>query len=267
MRGIGYNGGVMIRCKHMILSTLALFVASAVLAAQQADTSTPAAQAKSAEVKYTEIKYSADGSSYKWEGEDKVLVLKGNVKFVQGDTVLVADKVDYRESTRTAVASGNLKIYDDQSTITAENCSVNFKEKKGILTGGVHMVAKPKPKPATETADSSKPKSLREEWKDDVDITCDKIEYWYKDKRAVVSSPLKMVQKTRTLTADSATYDGKAEIVQLVGNVKGVDEKDKHSFTAPKVTISVKKDDEWIEAEKATGSFYVKEEEEAKPSE
>jgi lipopolysaccharide assembly outer membrane protein LptD (OstA) len=70
-----------------------------------------------------------------------------------------------------------------------------------------------------------------------------------------------MVQKTRTLTADSATYNGKDEIVQLVGNVKGSDEKERHSFSAPKVTISLKKDDEWIEAEKATGAFYVKEEE------
>ena len=253
----------MTRGKRIASFIIALLILSAVLVAQQADTVKPAVQTTPAEPKYTEIKYSADGSSYKWDGEDRILALKGNVKFVQGDTVILADKVDYRESTRTAVASGNLKVYDDQSTITAETCSVNFKEKKSVLAGGVHMIAKPKPKPGAETvtADTSKPKSLRDEWKDEVEITCDKIEYWYKDKRAVVSSPLKMVQKTRTMTADSAAYNGKDEIVQLVGNVKGTDEKDKHSFSAPKVTISLKKDDEWIEAEKATGTFYVKEDE------
>ncbi len=76
-----------------------------------------------------------------------------------------------------------------------------------------------------------------------------------------------VVQKTRTVTADSATYAGKEEIVQLVGNVKGRDEEEKHTFSSPKVTISLKEDDEWIEAEKATGSFYVKEEEESEPAE
>ena len=253
---------------RIVIVTILVTLVSAMLAAQT-ETAKPAVETKPAEPKYTEIKYSADASSYKYEGADRILVLKGNVKFVQGDTVLVADKIDYRESTRTAVASGNLKIYDDQSTITGETCTVNFKEKKGTLTGSVHMVAKPKPKPETTTAaaDTSKPKSLRSEFKDEVDITCDKIEYWYKDKRAVVSSPLKMIQKTRTLTADSGTYLGKDEIVELVGNVKGTDDKEKHSFSAPKVTVSLKKDAEWIEAEKATGSFYVKEEEETPPAE
>ncbi len=242
-----------------------LVVISAVFAAQQADTPKPA------EPKYTEIKYSADMSSYRWDGEDRILALKGNVKFVQGDTVLLADEVDYRESTRTANASGNLKIYDEQNTITGDTCTVNFKEKKGSLTGNVRMVAKPKQKPgnskAEEDSGDSKPESLRSEWKDEVVITCDKIDYFYKEKRAVVPSTVTVVQKTRTVTADSATYAGKEEIVQLVGNVKGRDEEEKHTFSSPKVTISLKEDDEWIEAEKATGSFYVKEEEESEPAE
>lgn len=247
---------------RIVIVTIVVTFVSAMLAAQT-ESPKPAVETKPSEPNYTEIKYSADASSYKYEGQDRILVLKGNVKFVQGDTVLVADKIDYRESTRTAVASGNLKIYDDRSTITGETCTVNFKDKKGVLAGSVHMVAKPKPKAetTTEAADTSKPKSLRSEFKDEVDITCDKIEYWYKDKRAVVSSALKMIQKARTLTADSGTYDGKDEIVELVGNVKGTDDKDKHSFSAPRVRISVKKDAEWIEAEKASGSFYVKEDE------
>lgn len=229
----------------------ALVLLSALLAAQQA--------AGPKEPKYTEVKYSADMSSYKWDGEDRILALKGNVKFVHDDTVLTADKVDYRESTRTAIATGNLTIRDDQNTITGNECTVNFKEKKGLISGNVRMVAKPKPKPAT-TGDS-KPKSLKSEWKDEAVITCDKIDYFYKEKRAVVSTPLTITQKSRVVTADSATYLGKEETFQLVGNVKGKDEKEKHSFEAPKVTMSLKEDDQWIEAEKATGSFYVKEEE------
>ena len=235
----------------------ALVLLSALLTAQQAPK----------EPKYTEVKYSADMSSYKWEGEDRILALKGNVKFVHDDTVLAADKVDYRESTRTASASGNLTIRDDQNTITGNECTVNFKEKKGSILGSVKMIAKPKPKPAQAKTDDSKPKPLRNEWKDEAVITCDKIDYYYKEKRAVVSTPLTITQKTRVVTADSATYLGKEETIQLVGNVKGKDNKDKHSFEAPKVLMSLKTDNEWIEAEKASGSFYVKEEaEEEQPA-
>ena len=250
----------------MIMAALMALVSA--IAAQQADTKKPAPdKIGTGEPKYTEIKYEADMSSYKWDGDDRILVLKGNVKFIHGDTTLLADKVDYRESTRTANATGNLKISDDQSATTADACIMNFKEKKCSLTGGVNMVANPKPK-AESAPKEDKPKSLKSEWKDETTITCDKVDYFYKEKRAVISSPVKIVQKTRIVTADSATYLGKEEIVRLTGNVKGQDEKDRHSFSAPKVTISLKENDEWIEAEKATGSFYVKdEEEESQPAE
>lgn len=228
---------------------MAMFV-TAVLSAQQAN------NAKPAEPKYTEIKYSADASSYKWEGEDKILVLTGSVKFTQGDTIILADKVEYHESTRTANITGNLKIYDDRNTITGETGIANFKEKKCSVTGNVKVVSKPKPK--TEPGKTV--------IKDEVTITCAKIDYLYKEKKAFVPSPVTIVQKTRTITADSATYIGKDEIVHLVGNVKGQDDKEKHSFSAPKVTISLRDSDQWVEAEKATGTFYIKDDDGEKPA-
>jgi lipopolysaccharide assembly outer membrane protein LptD (OstA) len=254
-----------LRSTIVMIAVISVLV-SAVLVAQQPDS------AKPAEPKYTEVKYEADQSSYKWVGEDRVLALSGHVKFIHGDTIIYADKIDYRESTRIATATGNLKIYDDQNTVTGEKCVVNFKEKKGTLTGNIVLVAKPKPKTDTKTAtaaaDTSKPKTLKDEWKDEVTITCDKADFYYKEKRAVVPGPLKMVQKTRTITADSGTYLGKDEVVELVGNIKASDEKDRHSFTAPSVKVSLKKDDEWIQAEKATGSFYIKEDDDTtKPEE
>ena len=211
---------------------------------------------KPAEPKYTEIKYSADASSYRWEGDDRVLVLKGKVRFEQGDTILLADRVDYRESTRSATASGNLKVYDERNTITGDSCTIQFKEKKSTISGNVRMVVKPKPKSGVRDD-----KKLITEWKDEATINCDKVEYYYKDKRASIPSPVKITQRTRTVTADTATYSGSDETVLLSGNVKARDDKEKHSFAAPKVKMSLKEDDQWIEAEKATGSFYVKDEE------
>ncbi len=232
-----------------------LLLAAVMVVAQQA------AKAP-AEPKYTEIKYSADASSYRWEGDDRIIVLKGNVKFVQGDTVVTADRVDYRESTKTAQVSGNLKITDPQCDATGDACTVNFQEKKAVLTGHVRMTARPKQKPKQEQPAADKPKTLRSEWKDEVVITCDKIEYFYKEKRGESAGNLKIVQKDRVLTADSATYLGKEEILKLAGNIQAKDEKKKHSFSAPKVTVSLKENEEWIEAEKASGTFYVKDEDE-----
>ncbi|MHB1001111.1 MAG: LptA/OstA family protein [Armatimonadota bacterium] len=242
---------IKLRALITVVGTAAIILLAAVIIYAQAD-------AKKAAPKYTEVRYSADATSYRWEGDDRILVLSGNVKFVQGDTVLVADKVDYRESTRTASAAGKLRIYDDLNSITGDKCTVFFKDKKGTITGSVHMIAKPKPK-ADEDADS---KSLKSQIKDETNLDCSAIDYFYKEKRAVLSSPVKVVQKDRTVTADNAVYLGNDEIIELAGNVKGNDEKDKHNFTSPKVRISLKDTDQWIEAEKATGTFYIKDDEE-----
>ena len=170
------------------------FLTAAALRAQQDKPSPPA------QPKYTEIKYSADKSSYRWEGEDRILVLTGSVKFVQGDTILTADKVDYREATKTALATGNLKIQDKQSTITGEKCLVNFQEKKVRVTGSVVMAAKPEKK---EQKEGEKP-----QWKDEVTVKCSDVEYFYKDKKANVPVPVTILQKNRIVTADTATWDG-----------------------------------------------------------
>lgn len=252
----------MLRLNHRLAAIVpalaALLLAAVAVVAQQA--AKPAA-----EPKYTEIKYSADASSYKWVGDDRIIALKGNVKFVQGDTVVIADKVDYRESTKTAQASGNLKITDPQSVSTGDACTVNFEQKKATLTGNVRMAARPKPKQAKPADDKSK--SLKAEWKDEVVVTCDKIDYFYKEKRAEAAGNLKIVQKDRVLTANTATYLGKEEIVKLSGSIQAKDEKKKHNFSAPKVTVSLKDGDEWIEAEQASGTFYVKDEDEEAPAE
>ncbi len=232
----------------VIFAALAVMV-TAVLAAQQVVSSKPA-------VKYTEVKYSADSSSYRWEGDDRVLALAGNVKFMQGDTILTANKVDYRESTKMAAAAGNLTIRDDQHTITGDACTMSFKDKKGSITGNVRLVIKPKV--------ASGGSKLKSDLKDETVVTCDAIDYLYKEKKAVISSPLKISQKNRLVTADSAIYQATDEIVHLSGNVRGSDDKDRHTFSAPAVTISLKENDEWIEAQKATGSIYIKDEDEPK---
>jgi lipopolysaccharide assembly outer membrane protein LptD (OstA) len=225
-------------------------------------TSIPAEQpgnTKSPEPKYTEVHYSADVTSYRWVDNNETLILRGNVTFTQGDMTLTADKVEYQKNSQTATASGNLKITDNRITITADSCSVNFKEKKGILAGNVCITSIPKQKSNT----TSNKNTLKSNLEGKTVITCQSVEYYYKSKKAVIPTPLTIVQENKTVTADSGTYFVDEERALLIGNVKGIDEKRKHSFTGQKVTVSLKEGDEWIEIEKASGTFYIKEEQES----
>lgn len=215
---------------------------------------------KQAEPKYTEIKYEADTYSYKWAGDNRILTLSGHVKFMHGDTVMEADKIDYMEETKTADASGNLRIHDERNVVTGDKCSIDFNKKKVVIEGGVNVLAKPKPK--TEAKDEKK--SIKSEIKDEINMACSKLEYFYKDKKGTAFGPLTITQKDRVITADKAEYTD--ELLRIIGNVKANDNKDKHSLTASQMTISLKDDNEWVEAEKASGTFYIKEEEE-KPAE
>lgn len=225
------------------LSVSLCLIGGAVLFAQQPAT------------KYSQVKYSADESSFKWDGDNKIFVLKGHVKFIHGDTTMIADRVEYDEGTRNATGTGNLKVFNPDSSVMGDKCVISFKEKKASISGSVVLVSKAK-------LDLKGKAPLR----DEVTVTCGAIDYFYKEKRSVIPTPVVIVQKNRRITADSATYFGNDDKVVLTGNVRGQDEKDKHSFASPKVTISLKDTDQWMQAEKASGTFYVKDEdEESKP--
>lgn len=194
-------------------------------------------------------------------GNRKTLLLKGNVKFTHEDTVLTSDQIDYDENMQTAVSPGKLSITNPECDITGDKGTAYFKKRLGVIEGSVVMQLKPKEENAPN------PDSQRAKFTRPTTVTCPKLEYLYKAKMATASGGLVFKQDRRTLKAETAVYDQKKELLVLTGNVSGVDENGQ-TFEAPgKVTVSLKKGDEWIEAEKATASFKVdlgEEQEEAK---
>lgn len=212
-----------------------------------------------AEPSYIYVNVRADKTRYKW-GNAEVALLSGHVKITQGDTVLTADEIEYNENEdiQTAVATGNVKIVDPDTEITGEKATAYFNEKRAVIDGKVRILVKPKSKKPEE----KDKESVRSELKDKAVITCDSIEYFYKNKEANASGNLQVVQKDRTITAGKAFYQVKQEILTLSGGVKGRDSKNQ-TFSAPgSVTASIKEGDEWLEMENATGTFRVKDEEE-----
>lgn len=226
-----------------------------VLSAQQ-----PAPAPKPAEPTYRELKLeNADKQFVRLS--DKVTVLSGNVRMVTGDIHLNADKVEYQETTKSATATGNLRILDERNIITGDRCTMDFKAKKCNIAGSVKMVARPKEQ---KTPDD---KSLKSQLKEETTIVCAAIDYFYKDKKAVIASPITITQTHRKITADSATYLGKDELIELTGNVKAVDDETRNTMSTPSARISLKDTDQWIEMEKTTGVFYIKDDDaESKPA-
>lgn len=237
---------------------LAALAAALVAAAVPAITiSAQDPQPKEPSYKYVEL-LNADSSRFKL-GSEKVYILKGNVKMRQGDTLLVADSVEYNEDEKvqTAVATGNLRITDPQNDITGAKGTSYFREKRAVVDGNVKIVTKPKGGQAKTSKDG-----IKSNWKEPATITCDKLEYLYKGKVAKLSGNLKITQKNRIVTADSALYQVKDELITLSGNVNGRDEKNQ-TFSSPSdVIVSLKEGDEWIEMKHAVGKFRVEIDEE-----
>ena len=189
---------------------------------------------------------SADLIKSVW-GENKKVLMKGNVVFVHSDTTVKSDQVEYDQNAKLAMSPGKICIVNPDCDILAAKGSVDFKNKTSFLETNVKMLIKPKETDSTSSSDIKKPTT----------ITCSKLEYKYKTKYAVLSGMVRFEQETRWVTASSAEYDLNKELLILNGNVKGEDQ-DGQSFSAPeKVIISLKKGDEWMEAPYSKAIFKI----------
>jgi lipopolysaccharide assembly outer membrane protein LptD (OstA) len=237
-----------------ILIPLSAVVALAALADVHGSLADSQKQASEPDYKVVNVK--ADVLRRNW-GPGKATLLSGSVMITQGDTVLKSDKLRYYEEAQVANSPGPISITDTDISLTGDSGSADLKLRKGIVQGNVKLIAKKSqgPSAAKSFTDLSQP----------VTVTCDTLEYLYKQKTATATGRLKLVQRDRVITADKAVYQVKDEIVTLTGNVKGSDVKGQTISSGGKVTVSLKSGDEWMEVEQASGSFKVTSEEETAP--
>lgn len=217
----------------------------------------PAAKAQSKEPETVQGR--ADILKSTWGDKTEVL-MKGNVKFTSSDTVMTSDQVTYDKQTKTAASPGKIGITDPECDITGDKGNADFNKKLGVIEGNVTMLLKPK---STDQTPQDKD-SIRAKMTQPTTITCPKLQYLYKDKIATATGGVSFKQAKRSASANKAVYDAKKELLTLTGDVNGVDE-DGQTFSAPTVRISLKKGDEWMEAENASASFKVDLNEEQKP--
>jgi lipopolysaccharide assembly outer membrane protein LptD (OstA) len=212
-------------------------------------------------VKYLDIDVEAD--QVVWNRKKDKAKLIGNVVLTQGDTVLKANMVDYDEASQSAVAQGSPHVINPQNDLTGDTIQVDFGKKAAVVKGNVKVISRPK---ETTQATQTDKKSLKDQWKDPMTLLCDQVEYFYKAKRMVASGNLKIIQKDRNAVAEQAVYTQKDEKVVLTGHVKCDDSKGQ-TFSSPKVTISLKQGDDWLEAEKVKATFKIKDDTDEEQSE
>lgn len=202
------------------------------------------------------------GEGTKWKMrlmDDKTIyTVTGSVVIRHGDTAINAQQVEYTESKdkkiRTAVIDGGLKVTDPDGEITGLRASADLNQRKISIEGDIKMLVRPKP-----SANSAE--GARSKLKEPAVITCDKLDYLYRDKIATAVGNLKIVQKNRLLQAGTAVYDAKSEVVTLTGGVTVTDEEGQKFTSSGIVKASLKDGDEWIEAENASATLKVDTEE------
>jgi len=209
---------------------------------------------------YREVRF-LNADVWKYDEPAETYHFKGNVKIAQGDTAFSADSVVYRKDPNTATITGNITVEAGEVKARGDSADVDFDDKVVRLKGanGVSIVLMP-------GASSKQAQGVRSKIKDPVSITCPQVSYYYKEKRAEVTGPLKMTRKDQVLTGDWATYRGADETLQITGNVKGRDEQNQ-TFETPSLKVFLKEGAEGLEATFFSGTFRVKDEDETKSGE
>jgi lipopolysaccharide assembly outer membrane protein LptD (OstA) len=227
----------------------------------------------------------------RYDNKTKWYTLTGDIVLRHEDGVLHAQTLRMNSETKKGEATGDLSFADEQTTLTADRLEIDFDARVAVFKGNVRMVTQRKPaageesaaapaEPLAATEPAAKPpgdeakataatggngdeevKPFREYWKDRTEIRCPELTYYYREDRAVATGGITARQKDLNGRADEAVYTDKDELLVLSGNVQMENERGE-TFHARKITVSIA--DDWLEAEGATGSRFLVEEEKGK---
>ncbi len=157
---------------------------------------------------------------------------------------------------------GHLVFDDTTHHATGEKAHVNDQTKVADITGNVVMVLKPEAKTADSggkaapSTAADKDPDVNSVKKHGATVKCDHVEDHYKQKYVKLFGHLVFKQRftdaegtdvERTLTAEHAEYDGKAETMVLYPPVDEHDNQNNTFHSDNIVRVGTKEGDEWIE--------------------
>ncbi|MFO8081120.1 MAG: OstA-like protein [Armatimonadota bacterium] len=189
----------------------------------------------------------------RYDPTEAMYYLDGNVVFSHKEIKLYCDEAVYDYDNNSAVATGNPKVVDPETTITGDVIEADFEAEVATVADNVTAVTRKRLEEGEEPApdddgDDGPPRSFEELREKRTTITCEKIVYEYADdvERATATGRVKAVQEDKTVYADRAVHDGKEDLVTLTGDVRVLTDKG-DELRSPRVVISTEED--WIRAE------------------
>ncbi|MCW3054210.1 MAG: hypothetical protein JWN14_3380 [Chthonomonadales bacterium] len=177
---------------------------------------------------------------------EKSSLSKGkNFVYTEGDMKFTGMAAVYNKKSQELDAQGSLVLDDPKHHVTGDKSHVDTTKKLAVLTGNIVITLKPAPPDPNAPANQDAEK----ERKYPVIITCDRAEDSYKKdfivlnghlifKQTIVKDDGKMVE--RTLTAEHAEYDGKANKLHLFQPVKAHDTEDQQTDFEKDVFVGTK---------------------------
>lgn len=170
-----------------------------------------------------------------------ISTLTGKVTVTQvgEDFILYAQKLVYDSRKNRASASGNLRIETRDSTIRGVRVDANFDTKILSLTGNVAVSSHGKGDGITG---NRKTEGVRDDLSRKASkLTCNRVDWDYETREAVLWGNLRMVQGKSSGTCDRILYDEGQNVAQLLGNVRFTDEKGQ-VFNTPDLTVYIDED-------------------------
>lgn len=202
----------------------------------------------------------------RYDAGEGMYYLTGNVILSHKDIKLYCDKATYDYDNNSAVAEGNPRVVNPDTTVTGDIIEADFDEEVATISGNVIAVTQRKrddgeEQPAEGEEEEEVPRDLDELRDKLTTITCPKVVYRYNEEVKTVHATgrIKAVQEDKTLYADEAFYEELKDIVTLTGDVRVITDKG-DEFRCPKAVISVEED--WLQAESITGVAVRREDEE-----
>lgn len=278
------------RAGGRLLASAALAALAAGSAIAQSPKAAPAPVATA--TKRREIELELQAGSARWDEASGRRVLEKNVRLRHRDTEFTADRIELvmeGNRARLAVATGNPRAVDPRNTVTGERFTIYLEERRVVVEGGFRVVTRPKEGARDEAKKEAAPakeqvagvtqpgattgqKSLRDKVQGETVITGQKLEYDYRRKNVAAEGNLKIVNRGRTITAQSMTYSDRTEDLVLNGEtIRWEDEKGQHVVTRGPVKMNLAEGRETLEVNQPlTGKFIIteteEEEEEVKPA-
>jgi lipopolysaccharide export system protein LptA len=238
--------------------------------------SAPAEKGPAAKTATREVQFTA--GSIRSDEARQITVLEKQARLTHRDTEFTADRIEVQREDgeiKVVIATGSPRANDPRSTITGEKFTIYPKERRVLVEGGFKVVTRPKEEPVAaspQKGNGSPPgtsspggerKSVRRQLKGETTITGDRLVYNYRRKDVEAQGNLKVLNRGRTVTAQSLTYTDQTEDLVLNGEtVRWEDEKGQHFVARGPIKMNLKEGAETLEASQpVSGRFVINEEE------